>query len=141
MPHQWQVLSGQVPPIPARYSPELRALVGQMLQQSPMARPTIDDVLLSAPVSFAMTAPCWPAVDGSIAVCLACMVCTACQETSAHSGIPSPTLLLPQAQRHLALLPPELRQRCISPALSGEHSLARLIQPIKAGGGGSKEVV
>ena len=38
---------------------------------------------------------------------------------------------MPQAQQHLALLPEELSQRCISPALSSERPLARLLQPIK----------
>lgn len=39
------MLAGEVPPLPARYSAELRGLVGAMLQQRPAARPTIDDVL------------------------------------------------------------------------------------------------
>lgn len=45
-----QVLSGAMPPPPARYSPELRALVSGMLQQSPAERPTIDDLLHSTAV-------------------------------------------------------------------------------------------
>ncbi|KAI7836760.1 hypothetical protein COHA_009398 [Chlorella ohadii] len=73
-----------VPPLPPRYSPELRSLVAGILQQNPAKRPTIDDILQT-----------------------------------------------PAAQQHLALLPEELRQRCISPALSSQRPLARLLQPIK----------
>lgn len=45
-----QVLSGAVPPLPPRYSPELRSLVGAILQQNPAARPTIDDILQTTAV-------------------------------------------------------------------------------------------
>lgn len=34
-----------VPPLPPRYSPELRSLVAGILQQNPAKRPTIDDIL------------------------------------------------------------------------------------------------
>lgn len=49
----FQVLSGAVPPLPPRYSPELRLLVGSILQQNPAPRPTIDDILQTTAVGWA----------------------------------------------------------------------------------------
>ena len=39
-----------MPPLPPRYSPELRSLMGAILQQNPAARPTIDDILQTSAV-------------------------------------------------------------------------------------------
>ncbi|PSC77050.1 kinase-like [Micractinium conductrix] len=39
--------------------------------------------------------------------------------------------MLQQAQRQLVLLPPEIRRRCISPAVSGQQDLARFVRPIQ----------
>ncbi|KAL4419420.1 hypothetical protein ABPG77_006347 [Micractinium sp. CCAP 211/92] len=75
-----KVLAGVAPPLSARYSQDLQALVDAMLQPTPEARPTVDEILAT-----------------------------------------------PAAQHHLQLLPEELRQRCISPALGWEHERARLL--------------
>ena len=48
-----------------------------------------------------------------------------------HATPRHPCPLRLQAQRQLALLPPELQQRCISPALSAEGDRARMVQPIR----------
>jgi hypothetical protein len=43
--HTPQVLAGEVPPIPPRYSADLAGLVAAMLRRRPAARPSIDDIL------------------------------------------------------------------------------------------------
>lgn len=177
----FQVLSGAVPPLPPRYSPELRLLVGSILQQNPAPRPTIDDILQTTAVGWAWNirsyvlsraedwlhgtllscaAPrlccaatirhqltshaCWPALypsppcrPGSTWLCCCPVSCcthtpSACPQCTPQLPSPPPAQ---QAQQHLALLPEELRHRCISPALSSERPLAYLLQPIKVGHG------
>lgn len=40
-----KILRGRIPPIPARYSNELRSLIQTMLSQSPAQRPSMDQIL------------------------------------------------------------------------------------------------
>ncbi|WIA11274.1 hypothetical protein OEZ85_011398 [Tetradesmus obliquus] len=40
-----KILRGRYPPLPGRYSAQLRGLVGALLQQDPQARPSIDTIL------------------------------------------------------------------------------------------------
>lgn len=87
---------------------------------------TESDLLL--PASWPLCLPCaaLPArlPFATSSACLARFVCKFCVQ--AVCVLPP----LPQAQLHLAKLPEELQERCISPALSWERSQARLVQPL-----------
>lgn len=40
-----KILRGRFPPLPARYSPDLKSLVGRMLSQHPAQRPSVEEIL------------------------------------------------------------------------------------------------
>lgn len=113
-----------VPPLPWRYSEELQAVVAGMLAQAPAARPTVDDILQSPAVRLRGRWLLPEAGSGRLQL-------RSCPRRPRSQRRPCCCPAV-QAQRHMALLPEELRQRCISPALSSEQAVARLLQPIKA---------
>lgn len=50
LPFALQVLAGVAPPLSARYSLDLQALIDAMLQPTPAARPTVDEILATLAV-------------------------------------------------------------------------------------------